>query len=88
MNFGRGMIWTETTFLIWWHHKRGGVEVLNIFNRDRIAVVKARVKVDVNLPLCIKVKLTLENGEIVKFSIFYLGFLSAKYRTCYVLNHS
>lgn len=62
-------------------------EVINVFNRDRTGVVKARVKVDVNLPLCRKLKLTLEDGETVKISIFYLG-VKATCRSCYVMDHS
>ncbi|KAI3834345.1 hypothetical protein MKX03_030152, partial [Papaver bracteatum] len=62
-------------------------EVIKVFNRDKNSVVKSRVRFDVNLPLCRKVKLTLEDGEINKLEIFYLGLPSATCRTCYVLNY-
>lgn len=63
-------------------------EPISIFNRDTIGVVKAKVRVDVNLPLVRKVQITPEDGEKIKVAIFFLGFPSATCRQCYVFNHN
>lgn len=63
-------------------------EPITIFNRDPTGVVKAEIRLDVNLPIVRKVHITLEDGEIIKVAIFYLGFPSATCRSCYVFNHN
>ncbi|RZC67963.1 hypothetical protein C5167_011651 [Papaver somniferum] len=62
-------------------------DTITIYNRYAYGVVKAKVRVDVNLPLVRKVQITLEDGEKIKVAIFYSGFPSATCRNCYVFNH-
>lgn len=38
-------------------------EVITMYNREPTGVMKEKVRVDVNFPLCRKVKLNLEDGE-------------------------